>query len=596
MLNKVGVTLAFFTILEGIASVPSIAAEFRSIDGSNNNPYQIGWGERDTQLFRLTSPKYDDGFSQPRQKGNNGDYLPGPRHISNAVSAQSKSIENYLGASDWLWQWGQFLDHDLSLTEIGTKEPLDIKIPKGDPFFDPSHTGNATMGFHRSSSFSVDSKGVRQQHNDITAYIDASNVYGSDETRAKTLRTLDGTGKLKTSYSDNGAILLPKNKYGLANANENHLLKEEDLFLAGDVRANEQVGLIAAHTLFVREHNRLAKEIEQKLDAQTPELVDKFKRSGLSKGDFIYETARKIVGAEIQAITYNEFLPTLLGKKAPDLDDLDYDRNINPSISNEFSTAAFRVGHTLLSPQIKLADDNGSRGSIELKDAFFNPEFIKKNEIDHLLLGLAHQKAQEVDPHLVDDVRNFLFGPPGSGGFDLASLNLQRGRDHGLGSLNHVRYELGLKPYEDFFSLAGGNSKLASALSGIYRSVDDVDLWIGGLAEIKTHGGLVGETFSALIKDQFTRTAKGDRFFFTHDEHLHDLEEILAFNVGSTTLSQVIKNNSQIKTIQDNAFLVRKTKSTPEPSTLISFLGLGILLTGSKLIKSHRKRRGSQFL
>ena len=166
MLNKVGITLFFFTILESIISLPSIAAEFRSIDGTNNNLQQLDWGKSHTPLLRLTSPDYDDGLSLLKQTNNNN-YLSSPRQISNAVSAQSKSVKNYLGASDWLWQWGQFLDHDLSLTDIGKTETFNISIPQGDRFFDPFNTGNASMGFHRSSSFSVDSNGIRQQHNDI---------------------------------------------------------------------------------------------------------------------------------------------------------------------------------------------------------------------------------------------------------------------------------------------------------------------------------------------------------------------------------------------------------------------------------------------
>ena len=290
-LNKVGITLTIFTILESTTYLPSLAAEFRLIDGSNNNLNQLDWGKSDTPLIRLTSPNYDDGLSLLKNTGSNGNYLSSPRQISNAVSAQSKSVKNYLGASDWLWQWGQFLDHDLSLTEIGHTEKFNISIPKGDRFFDPFNTGTASMSFHRSSSFGIDSNGVRQQHNDITTYIDASNVYGSDEQQARALRTLDGTGKLKTYHSNNGDVLLPKNTQGF--------------FVAGDERANEQVGLTAAHTLFVREHNRLTEQISAKLATKTPELLKQFHQSGLNKDDFIYETARKIVGAEIQAITYN---------------------------------------------------------------------------------------------------------------------------------------------------------------------------------------------------------------------------------------------------------------------------------------------------
>ena len=202
------------------------------------------------------------------------------------------------------------------------------------------------------------------------------------------------------------------------------------------------------------------------------------------------------------------------------------------------------------------------------------------------MLGLASQEAQAVDNLLIDDVRNFLFGPPGAGGFDLASLNIQRGRDHGLGSLNQVRQALGLDVYEDFFTLTGGNTHLANALSLVYDSVDDVELWVGGLAEVEINGGLVGETFNVIIKDQFTRVAEGDRFFFARDVHLSSLENILALDVAKTSLADIIRQNSHISNIQDRAFLVKNTKSTPEPSELFALLGLAVAFTSSKVLRA----------
>ena len=149
---------------------------FRTIDGSDNNPNDLG--ETGASLRRLLDPAYEsDGIiddlprgiteSEPGNPFIGPSDLPNPREISNEVSAQTESVTNYLDASDWIWQWGQFLDHDLSLTDIGKTETFNISIPQGDRFFDPFNTGNASMGFHRSSSFSVDSNGIRQQHNDI---------------------------------------------------------------------------------------------------------------------------------------------------------------------------------------------------------------------------------------------------------------------------------------------------------------------------------------------------------------------------------------------------------------------------------------------
>ena len=533
-------------------SLPTTAAEFRSIDGSGNNIDNPTWGEADTQLLRLLEPDYEDEISEPA-----GSDRPSARAISNAVSNQSESVTNPLNASDWLWQWGQFIDHDLGLTPPNEpEEPFNIPVPAGDPFFDPFNTGIQEIGLNRSIfdiTTGTDASNPRQQLNEITAYIDASMVYGSDETRADFLRTNDGTGKLKTSAGD----LLPFNTAGLPNDNDS---TDPNFFIAGDVRANEQVGLTAIHTLFVREHNRLAEEIA----ASDPDLT----------GDEIYEKARKIVAAQIQVITYNEFLPILLGEGvlAPYSG---YDDTVNAGISNEFAHAAFRVGHTMLSPDLQRINNDGtSPGSLALKDSFFDPNPIIEEGIDSLLLGLASQKAQNVDTLIIDDVRNFLFGPPGSGGFDLASLNMQRGRDHGLPSYNEVRIGLGLGGYTSFDQITSDVS-VQNALASVYDSVEDIDLWIGGLAEDHINGGLLGEVFSAIIADQFIRSRDGDRFFYLNDDHILSMVP----DIGSTTLSDVIRRNSTITNIQDNAFLV--SESVPEPSTIISLLGLGVLGVGS---------------
>src|SRR5207244_12005587 len=96
----------------------------------------------------------------------------------------------------------------------------------------------------------------RQQINQITAWIDGSMIYGSDATRAAALRTFVG-GRLKTLSTAVGS-LLPLNTAGLANANDAHRVSADQLFLGGDVRANENIELTAMQTLFMREHNRLA--------------------------------------------------------------------------------------------------------------------------------------------------------------------------------------------------------------------------------------------------------------------------------------------------------------------------------------------------
>jgi hypothetical protein len=497
--------------------------EFRNITGVGNNGNHGDWGAAGVPFLRLTGADYENGHDSPA-----GQHRASARLISNAIVAQPGSIPNAAGASDFLWQWGQFIDHDLDLAPAASPaEPFDIAIPTGDPFFDPTSTGTATMALNRSAHQVV--RGVREQINILTAYIDGSMVYGSDEERAQALRTLDGTGRLKTSAGN----LLPFNVDGLPNAPG----PGAEFFLAGDERVNEQIGLTAMHTLFVREHNFWADVV----GAISPFLDD----------DGIYEFARAIVIGEIQAITYREFLPLLLGPRGV-ATYRGYRPGVNAGVSNEFATAAYRVGHTMLSPQLLRLDASGAEipeGNLPLAEAFFRPDHVITAGIDPILRGLASQPAQEIDNFIVDAVRNFLFGPPGAGGFDLASLNIQRGREHGLAGYNQVRSEIGLRPVRRFRQI-NPDPAVQARLESAYPTVDDIDLWVGGLAEPHVRRAVVGPTFHAILKDQFERVRDGDRFWYQTY-----LPAFLVDLVEQQTLAVVIRRNTEIGAeLQPDAF------------------------------------------
>ena len=536
-----------------LSAAATASAQNRTIDGTGNNLTHTVWGSTDQHLDRVSPVGYADGMSMPA-----GASRPSARAVSNGIAAQTGSMLNDRMLSDWVWQWGQFLDHDLDLTDAASPtESFPIPVPMGDPFFDPFNTGTQTIALSRSAyDPATGTSSPRQQMNQITSWIDASNVYGSDTTRASALRSFSG-GRLATSTGD----LLPFNTGGLPNAGG----PSPSLFLAGDVRANEQSGLTAIHTLFVREHNRLADQIATA-------------NPGMSDED-IYQQARKIVGAQMQVITYNEFLPALMGSAAPSSLSLGYDDSINPNIMNEFSTACYRVGHTMLSPNLLRLDNAGnviSHGNLALRDAFFNPNrIINEGGIDPLLKGLASQAMQEIDNKVVDDVRNFLFGPPGSGGFDLASLNIQRGRDHGLSDYNTTRTMMGLTAVSTFAEISS-DPAVQAALQSLYGSVNDIDLWVGALAEDHLPGSSVGELIAAVLHEQFTRLRDGDRFWYEHDAFFANNPLLLA-ELQATRLSDIIRRNTGITSIQDNVFIV------PEPATM------GLLLLGAVFLRRRRR-------
>jgi len=297
------------------------------------------------------------------------------------------------------------------------------------------------------------------------------------------------------------------------------------------------VALTAMHTLFVREHNRLADEIANR----NPDF----------SGDEIYERARQIVGAQMQVITYEEFLPTLLGSGA--LASYNgYNPNVDPRISNLFSGAVFRLGHSMLSGTLLRLDANGNEiaeGHLPLRNAFFAPSrIVDEGGIEPLLRGLALQTCQQIDVQIVDDVRNFLFGPPGSGGFDLAALNLQRGRDHGLPDYNTVRVAMGLEPKSSFAEVTS-DSIVQERLASVYGSVDEIDVWVAGLAEDPVNQGLVGELIFTVVRLQFESLRDGDRFWYERlpDQVLRDVEGV--------RLSDIIRRNTNIgNEIPNNVF------------------------------------------
>lgn len=490
---------AFATVL--LISTPSVhGQEFRSIDGFGNNLSNPSLDAAAGAQLRRIMPEAYGPMSAMLGYGN-------PREISNAVSAQSEDILVPDRRSDMLWQFGQFLDHDIVLTRTTSAEPADITIPLNDPFFAPG----TSMAFNR--SIYDTSMEPRQQINEVTAYIDASNVYGSDLDQAAALRTNNGTGYLLRSSDGD---LLPLNGTGPS-------------FLAGDIRANEQIALTAMHTLFMREHNRLATLIK----AGDPSLSD----------EEIYQRARRLVSALMQSITYNEFIPVLMGHHALS-QYRGYDDGVDARIMNEFSTAAFRLGHSLLSPTLLRLDSRNREipgGHVALRDAFFAPSLIHADGIDPILRGLVAQICQDLDPFIIDDVRNFLFGAPGFGGVDLASLNIQRGRDHGLPTYNAARLAMGMKPAITFDDVSSDPEIQARLEYAYTNDVDKIDMWTGGLAEDPVRGGLVGELFFVILKQQFEALRDSDRFWYQISLSAAEIQMI-----ERTRLSDVVIRNTDI--------------------------------------------------
>lgn len=527
-----------------LISASLLGQSYRSIDGYFNNPQNPLWGAKGDMLSQITTPSYSDGISEV-----SGLDRPNARRISNYIFDQKTVIPDPLALSDYLWIFGQFIDHDIILSETNPFDPLFIEIPEDDQVFIP---GQSLLMFRSEEAHGTGTSedNPRRFTNAVTAFIDGSAIYGSDELRANWLRTFQG-GKLKTS---NGNLLPWNTTTGEFNDPidrsspfmEDATRSGQKLFIAGDVRANENPLLITMHTLFLREHNRICDE----LIVEHPDWDD----------ETLYQYARKKVGAYLQNVTYNEWLPAM-GVELPRYSG--YRGDINPQISNVFSVAAFRLGHTLINSNVLRMESDGSEiglGNMTLKDAFFNPLSINlAGGIEPYLVGMATQVQQDFDCRLVDDVRNFLFGSPSSGGMDLAAINITRGRERGLPDFNTIRQNIGLPSLKSFSEFTGSPDD-ARALEEMYGDLNKIDPWVGMLAEQHMPDALIGSTVMLIIERQFQNLRDGDRFYFESDPDL-TTEEIA--EIRNTSLRDIIMRNTGIEIMQENVFKAMSRENIP---------------------------------
>ena len=483
---------------------------YRTVDGSGNNLSDPQLNASGTEFGRIGPAHFADGISVPLG-GNNA------RTISNlVVGAGDPDVANPEGVSAFMYAWGQFIDHDLTLTKTDGVNDISVVVPVGDPVYPPGTIIPITRAVIDPTTGPGTSNPATAV-NSNTAWLDASMVYGSSATIAASLRLSDGY--MKTSAGDYLPIV-------------------NGMFAAGDVRAAENPALTALQTLFVREHNYQVDKLHQ----EHPHW----------SGDKLYDHARAIVTAEIANITYSEFLPNLIGADAL-APYQGYDSNVDPHLTLEFAGAAFRFGHSIVSGETEGLAENGEviAGSEDnLQDVFFQPaaNFIDNGGVGGQLRHLAADPSQALDARIVDDLRNFLIDPPVI--LDLAAINIQRARDLGLGTLNQTRVALGLDPYTDFSQITSDPETLAG-LQAAYGNVNNVGLWTGGLSENHAPGALVGETFQTILAMQFEALRDGDRFWFENQ----GFDAKTLQQIEGTTLADIILRNTDTQHIQDDVFV-----------------------------------------
>jgi hypothetical protein len=472
--------VASTVILLALPAQPADAASIfvRSLDGGDNNLRHADWGKASTRYLRVGFARYADGISTP---------VGGPpaRYISNRVFndvGQNLFSEN--GVTQWAWIWGQFMDHDFGLRDETPAEPFAIPFATGDPLEDFTNSFGAISLNRTPAAPGTGVVSPRQQINTISSYIDGSGVYGVSAARLEWLRE----GPVDNDLTNNGAKLmltsdgyLPRaNARGNASAAPPMDLmgalvgRPDRAVVAGDVRANENLALTSMHTLFAREHNRIVQALPRRLPAELK-----------------FELARRVLGAELQYITYTQFLPAL-GVR---LDHYrGYDPTVNATLGNEFAVVGYRA-HSMIHGEFESTVPAGTFSAaqieafrrqgisvettptdvtllIPLTVAFGNPDLVQTLGLG-TVVGMFGERQYKNDEQIDNSLRSVLFQVPkpgtdpaacGSpvinpacftGVVDLGAIDIQRGRDHGMPSYNQLRRAYGLAPKHSFTAITG---------------------------------------------------------------------------------------------------------------------------------------------
>nr|XP_046231744.1 eosinophil peroxidase isoform X2 [Scatophagus argus] len=568
--------------------------KYRTITSLCNNLQNPRLGASNTPFTRWLPSEYEDGVSEPKGFRNqtvNNFWLPLVRQVSNNIlSTTDAGVVNDGEFTHMVTLFGQWNDHDLTFTPFSpsirsfsnglncdescerTEPCIPIRIPPGDPRL-PSRPDSCIPAFRSApvcgtgnSAYNFGGEpNKREQINALTAFLDLSQVYGSEDKLAQFLRDLEndnGLLRVNTEFRDNGRELLPFHPLQVnmcatrRRVTNDTNAREVPCFIAGDVRVDENIALTSIHTLFMREHNRLARELKRLNPHWDSETV--------------YQETRKIMGAYTQVFVFRDYLPHIVGTDAmrrqlgryPG-----YNPNTDPSISNVFATAAYRFAHLAIQPVLSRLDanyrENSQFPSVPLFKAFFTPwRVVFEGGIDPLLRGLIGRPAKlnTQDHMMVDALRERLFQFVQHLALDLGSLNMERGRDHGLAGYNAWRRFCGLSQPRNQAQLAQvlNNSDLARRLLQLYGTPENIDVWLGGVAEPFVRGGRVGPLFSCLIATQFQRIRQGDRLWYENPGVFTPSQRAA---LSTASLSRIICDNTGITSVPTDAFSILSNRN-----------------------------------
>uniref|UniRef100_A0A914CGT1 Peroxidase n=1 Tax=Acrobeloides nanus TaxID=290746 RepID=A0A914CGT1_9BILA len=521
--------------------------KYRRVDGLCNNVKNPNWGANYAPFQRFIPADYGDEVEEFR-RAHDGSELPNVRLITQLLIHEPVIKINMVTAMTS--HWSHFVYTDLvhigssQLTIDGQQFPIPccerespvhpecapIKLPSDDPLYGGFVS---CMSYSRTVPAPKENcaLGSREQANQATSYLDGSTIYGSNVERFRVLRTLRD-GKLKTSAEfDEGElpptmdILTTIFSGGCASSSV------KSCFLSGSEHINFLPTTAAIHILWIRQHNKIA----QKLLTLNPKWTDKQ----------LFQEARRIVIAQIQHITYNEWLPIVVGKESwmrYNLNPLTtgysnaYSMNIDASVLNSFAAIVGQFFYTMFDGHLAQYSSQGVR----ILDKPVN-EYL--NDPGSLFFS---ERVSGV-------LRDKLFKNNGNMGLDLPALILQTGRDHGIPSYTVWREKCGGGKITSFKELEDDiidSDQILPILARLFKSVTDVDLFILGLAEKPVRGALVGPTFGCILSLQFQKTKRGDRYWYENPFSPAAFTEEQLGEIKKTTLAKIICDNSEIRSIQ----------------------------------------------
>ncbi|KAJ8002561.1 hypothetical protein DPEC_G00160180 [Dallia pectoralis] len=550
-------------------SQSKVTWEVQRYDGWYNNLADHDRGAVGSSLVRLLPARYYDGVLLPLQEP----LVPNPRRLSDVTAAGRSGLPSAHNHTVLSVFFGYHVVFDIMDSRPPGCPPefMNIPIPEGDPIFDPNHTGRVLLPFQRGlwdKHSSQSPNYPRTQVNLVTAWLDGSSIYGPSNSWCDTLRSFSGGG-LASGHQWN----MPRRSGG------SHLMwsaadpatgeqGSDGLYELGNGWGNENVFTMAEGVVWFRYHNYIAANLRVKHQSWSDEDL--------------FQNARKTVVATFQNIAFYEWLPGLLGNETmrayPG-----YQKFVDPGISPEFYAAAVSIFSTMVPPGVYMRNgschfrnvvnmDGSLSPALRMCNSFWNrqnPNLKTGLDIDHLIMGMASQIAERQDNIVVEDLRDYMYGPLRFSRSDLVALSVQRGRDFGLPSYNQVRTALGLAPVSRWGDI---NPELNTTNPQLFR--DLADLYDGDISQLELFpGGLLesmdrpGPVFSSIILDQLDRIRNGDRFWFENTQNgMFTSEELMA--IRNTSFHDVIVavTEAEAADIQRAVFFWSHGDPCPQPS------------------------------